>query len=293
MKFDDMTRRYNGTHLLHLALFLTAMSLFSFCAPQRPPVDERQSARERLIPANLQTEHLSTGFSVSWETNRRPADVISGYNIYISAEQSIQALSPHSPQVIRCLWRAQTYPGDTDPRIDFERAEIFEAKNGVLYFIHVRTVFADETIGEPSDEITIIPCPAGHLDLVPRFAGKGEGHSFAEQVYVPTRDPRNDLYLFVKSDSVFAASPHRLDRYLRYCEFHELGPSESIDDYPNPRISARGQTTIHLQVGRSYILSTPEACLAKFRVAAIHGTEGRTVVGIDYVYQSRCGYAIF
>ena len=86
---------------------------------------------------------------------------------------------------------------------------------------------------------------------------------------------------------------HRLDRYNRFTEFFEVGPGAAIDDYPHRGVWGRGQTTIHLRVGMTYIISTPESCLATFRAAEIRGSGGRTVVTVDYVYQSRYGVGYF
>jgi hypothetical protein len=219
--------------------------------------------------------------------------VISGYQIYVSPEQSLADLPLDSPEVQACLWQAATYPGDTDPRTDVETARLLGLEDGVLYYIHVRTVGPEGTIGPPSDEIAVIPRPAGQIRLVPRHAGREDGYSFAEQRHVRARDAHNDIYLFVRHDSVFAASPHRLAREHRYVEFHEIGPSSSIAEYPTMEISGKGETKMHLQQGFTYILSTPENCLAKLYVARIAGTGDRTVVIIDYVFQPRCGYAVF
>jgi|GEM_PF-5152012 len=81
---------------------------------------------------------------------------------------------------------------------------------------------------------------------------------------------------------------HRLDRYNRLTEFFEVGPRAGRWE-----AGGRGQTTIHLRVGMTYIISTPESCLAKFRVAENRGFGGRTVVTVDYVYQPRCGVGVF
>jgi len=286
-------QRLNGVFLWYPLMFLAGLWLSNGCGPKRPPVAERRVARRHLVPSHLEVIHRKAGISLSWQTNRQPEDVISGYNIYVSPEESIVDLSPHSPQVAKCLWLLQTYPGDTNPRTDFERAEISNLEPGKEYYIHVRTVSAEGIIGPPSEEITVIPFIAGRIDLVPRFSGRGEGYCFATQQYVPTKSNQNDLYLFVRNDSVFAASPHRLSRYLRYAEFFTIGPSTSIDDYPSLEVTGKGQTLIHLREGITYVLSTPETCLAKFRVVKIEGAKNETVVVVDYRYQPRCGVGQF
>jgi hypothetical protein len=279
----------------HLPAWVTmgALALLSACAPQRPPLVEPPRSTAHLVPSDLKVRYLKKGIVLSWVTNRRPGDVISGYNIYVSPEQSLLGNSPDSLEMQGHLWKGITYPGDTNPRTDVEEVEMENLEFGIKYYIHVRTVLADGTINGQSEEIEVIPRPTGRLRLVPRFRGEGEGYSFADQEYVSSRDPRNDLYLFVRNDSVFAASPHRLDRNLRYTEFHRAGPSTSIDEYPKWEISRKGSTSILLEEGVTYILSTPETCLAKFRVVQIEGKEADTAVTVDYVYQPRCGSGVF
>ena len=271
------------------------------CAPSRPPVSPQPSGpspqapatMKRYPPSDLRVEYVSHGIALSWQTNRPAGEPIAGYNIYLSPETSLHGLSAASPEVIKCQWLGTTYPGDIDPRTDIERAEINDLDYGVKYFVHVRTVYADEAVGPPSEEVAVIPRPFGRIRLVPRFRGEGDGFSFAAQMYVDTQSERNDLYLFVRNDSVFAASPHRLDRYMRYTEFFSVGLSASIDDYPRWAIPGKGETSLHLQVSRTYILATPELCLAKFRVAEIKGSGEGVAVMVDYVYQPRCGEGVF
>jgi len=276
-----------------LLAFVFVLVMVSGCGPQRPPVEEQPSIAVHLVPSDLECENLTRKIVLSWVTNRRPEDVIAGYNIYIAPEKSLASLPSDSPDLAEYLWKGITYPGDTDPRTDVEQVEIADLDYGTEYFIHIRTVSAYGNLGAASEEIQVIPRPTGQIRLVPRFGGEGEGYSFARQEYVKSRDPRNDLYLFVRNDSVFAASPHRLDRSLRYSEFHRAGASSSIDDYPTWEISRKGQVSINLQRGVTYILSTPETCLAKFRVAQIEGKGKQTVVAVDYVFQPRCGVGIF
>lgn len=276
-----------------LGLFCLGLTLFAGCGAPKPRVGEREALPPHLVPSRLQAVHLENGISLSWQTNRRPGDAISGYQIYIAPEKSIRELPPDSPEGRRYIWRSVTYPGDTDPRTDVETAVIDGIEYGVLYYIHVRTVSADGVIGPPSEEISVIPRPSGRIRMIPRHVGDGDGYSFVGQEYVRCREEKNDLYIFVRNDSVFAASPHRLEQYQRYAEFHEIGPSEAVDEYPVVEIVGKGKTIMHLRQGITYVLSTPENCLAKFRVAAIEGTGNTTVVTMDYIYQPRCGQGIF
>ena len=293
--------RWPTAHRTLVIILVAGVSLYCGCAAPRPsvpaPPGEVPSAPQigfkRLPPSNLRVEYLPYGFALTWRTNREPGDPISGYNIYLSPEKSLRGLSFASPEVIKSHWLGTAYPGDTDPRADLERAEISDVQPGVKYFVHVRTAYGDETVGEPSEEITAIPRPFGRIRLVRRFSGEGEGYSFAAQKYVSTQDERNDLYLFVRDDSVFVASPHRLDRYLRYSEFFMIGPSGSIDDFPVWNSPRKGETSILLRQGHTYILSTVEACLAKLRVADIEGSGDGVIVTVDYVYQPRCGEGVF
>ncbi len=276
-------------------IVLLAGLVLSGCGGTAPPREGGQPEYEYAgpVPSALKIKYLPKGVQLTWQTNRGDTDAISGYNIYLSAEESLVGRAPETPEMQRTLWRAQTYPGDVDARVDVETAALTDVEFGVEYFVHIRTVMADGSIGPPSEEISFIPRPEGRIELWERFKNKQDGYNFDEQIYVRTKDRRNDLYIFVRSDSAFAASPHRLDQTLRYTEFYELGPSATIADYPTWEERGKGKTSIHLQEGISYILSTPLNCLAKFRVAGIRKQDGRTVVDLDYIYQTRCGVGVF
>jgi len=285
--------------VLCLTSVIVPVVLILGCGGQKPPVEQRKIEPERPapsappVPSNLHAKPTAQGFLLSWQTNRRPGEAISGYQVYLSPEKSIRHLAADAEEARGCLWQSAIYPGDLDPRTDVETAELDDVTPGVEYYLYVRTVGADGAIGAPSEEITIIPRVAGRITMVPRHVGETDGYSFAANGYVRARDERTDLYLFVRNDSVFAASPHRLDRYYRYVEFHELGPAASVDDYPTVEVIGKGESLIYLRVGFSYILSTPENCLAKLYVAHIEGSGGRTVVTMDYTYQPRCGVGVF
>jgi hypothetical protein len=278
---------------LCLAGLGTAAFLVLGCSAPQPRPEVREPERPLFAPSGLHVDHQPFSLTLTWQTNRRVGDAISGYHIYLSPEKSIRDLAPDSPEAQAYLWQFAVYPGDTDPRTDIETAMIDAVEYGVEYHIYVRTVGADGRVSPPSEEIRVIPRPSGRIELVPRHVDRRDGFSFAESDYVRAQDERNDLYLFVRNDSVFAASPHRLERSNRHVEFHELGPAVSVEDYPTVDIARKGKDFIHLQQGFAYILSTPENCPAKLFVAGIAGSAGQTVVTVDYVFQTRSGVGIF
>lgn len=285
--------RIDGSIVLWAVLTGLGALILSGCAAKRPVEKALPSTGRHLVPSGLAVEHTPENIRLSWKTNRQPTDLISGYNIYISAEQRIREIGSADQRVSSCLRSGQTYPGDNDPRTDVETAVLNGLEFGVEYFLHLRTVSADGTIGAPSEEIAVIPRPAGRINLMSRFAGKRDGYSFAKQQYLPANNILNDMYLYVRRDSVFAASPHRLDRTLRWAEFYELGPGESIAAFPRVELPPKGKPTLHLKTGYLYIVSTPENCLAKLYIVGVRKSSGPTELIIDYIYQPRCGVGIF
>jgi hypothetical protein len=245
------------------------------------------------VASDLVITHDDHDVLLQWETNREADDLLSGYNIYLAAEQSLVDLPSTSERLREHLWQGTTYPGDTDPRTDLESAEITGLKFGTEYFIHIRTTGVNGTIGPPSPEITLIPRPEGEVFLSPRFSGGEDGFNFVAQEHVSARNPRNDLYLYVRQDSVFAASPQRLNPANRPTTFYRLRPSQSINDFPQPDYTGRGQEAIHLQEHYSYLLVTPEQNHVKFRVNDIDVSGVVPQIRLDYICQLRSGEVSF
>ncbi len=268
---------------LFLVLISAVLLTIIHCAPA-PRVDERP---ERPLPvaSNLQVTYRGEDALLEWQTNRQSEDLLSGYNIYISAEERIRDLPPSSDKLQSRLWRGVTYPGDTEPRTDVESAEISGLEYGTRYFIHVRTVGVNGAIGPPSPEISVIPRPEGECTLTPRFSGGEDGYHFAAQEYVPARDIQNDLYLYVRQDSIFAASPHRLNPANRARTLYHLGSAGSIAGFPQVENLGPGQETVYLVEGHGYLLVTPEQYHVKFRVQDIVFADDIPEVTIEYIVQ--------
>ncbi len=261
------------------------------CAPTPPPVE--QPMEPPPVASDLRVTHDDHDILLQWNTNRGEDDLLSGYNIYLSAEQSIVDLPPTSEQLQEHVWLGATYPGDTDPRTDVESAEITGLEYGTKYYLHIRTVGINGTIGPPSMEITVVPRPEGACTLSPRFSDGEDGFNFVAQEYVPARNSRNDLYLYVRQDSVFAASPQRLNPANRPTAFYPLGPSQSIDDFPRPDYTGDGQESVYLREQYSYLLLTAEENHVKFRVNDIELSGDVPQIQLDYICQLRPGERAF
>jgi hypothetical protein len=233
-------------------------------------------------------------FRLVWEIDRERADIIRGYNVYVSDDGSVASLPPDSKRLRKHLYQASTYPGDTDGDIRRESITIERLEPGIRYYVHVRTVFPNGQQSPPSEEQEVIPRPRGRIVLSPRFSGGDDGFSFRRNEIVPPTSEANDLYLYTTAEGVFLASPSRLNRGLRETRFVALGPSDSLDDYPRLERPWEGEEKIDVKVGHSIGLILEGEHLAKLRPVAVEGSreDGPQVV-FEYVYQPVKGESSF
>jgi hypothetical protein len=279
------------TILLVLGLTLAA------CGPKPPPPDTTVVSpknRSRLTPqlkvANVQKDQ----FDLIWKVDRNRTDLIRGYNVYVSEDGSVAGLSPDSKRLAKYLYQASTYPGDTDGDIRRESITVERVEPGVRYYVHVRTVFPNGEQSPPSEELDVIPRPRGRIVLSPRFSGGDDGFSFRRDKIVPPTSEANDLYLYTTTEGFFLASPSRLDQGLRETRFVDLGPSDSLDDYPRLERPWTGEERIGVEVGHSIGLILDDEHLAKLRPVAFESSsEDRPQVVFEYVYQPVKGESSF
>jgi len=255
--------------------------------------DATLELRQRLVPDVIAGEVRKNEFDVTWETHRRRGDIIRGYNVYVATEAALSERPDDSPKLRAALYNAATYPGDTDGDIRTETIHIENVTSGTRYFVHVRTVFPDGTMGLPSPEIEVVPRPRGQLTLCARSGDCDGGFSFRLDRSVESNSEDNDLYLFVTKTGFFIASPSRLDRGLRRSLFADLGPSDSLDDYPRLERDLSGEEKLMVREGYSIAVILKGNRIAKLRPLEIERSRDNPRVVFEYMYQPVSGELAF
>ncbi|MBI5866764.1 MAG: hypothetical protein HZB43_00480 [candidate division Zixibacteria bacterium] len=264
-------------------------------SPAPPPPSMPIGGAARILPAPVITraEGFGDRLELTWLTHRTPRDVVAGYNVYISSTPGADRLAGNDSQLLDCLLGGTAYPGDTDGIIDSESVIIAPVTRGARYYLHVRTAFPGGTQGPPSAEREVIARPRGVLTLRPRFAGAGDGFSFSEDRNVSSLSDSNDVYLFAMKDGLFLGSPARLNPLLRSTRLSDLGPSDSIDDFPDCPRQGFGDEKVAVIPGHTILVVTEDGRMAKLRPQDPVVGSDTSSVAFDYLFQPIAGEARF
>lgn len=280
--------------LMTLSLLLGVLQSCGPGAPhEEPTVDTKIEMRRRLVPDVTVDNVLKNVFDVTWVTHRRSGDIIRGYNVYVVTAAGLSELPADSPELIASLYGAATYPGDTDGDISTETIHIENVTSGTRYFVHVRTVFPDGGMGQPSREVEVVPRPRGQLTLCPMTGDCDGGYSFRLDQPVERTSEDNDIYIFLTKTEAFVASPSRLDRGLRATQFADLGPSASIDDFQRMDPNLAGAEKLAIREGHSIGVILSGNRVAKLRPVEISQSGDNPRVVFEYIYQPVAGESTF
>ncbi len=153
-----------------------------------------------------------------WSIDRSRDKPISGYNIYLSErplEEYFSKWEKNRPEP----YNHAPFPGDTDGDITKESFEITNLENGKTYYVSVRTVGLAGVESDASKEIEFVPLARGVFTISSNHSSENGGFSFDNNISVPARDPRCDIYLYAKRDVAGLSSPDRLSAGLRKTAF--------------------------------------------------------------------------
>lgn len=296
MESEPARLRRRGLLLMAIGVSLVALQSCGPSAPHEEPT-ARPAAnlelRQRLVPDVVVDNILRASFDVTWKTRRRRGDIIRGYNVYVATASGLNDLPAQSPQLAAALYNAETFPGDTDGDISTETIHIENVQSGTRYYVHVRTVFPDGTFGPPSREIEVVPRPRGRLTICPLTGTCEDGYSFRLDQPVDRASVDNDFYIYQTSADFFLASPSRIDRNLRHTSFVDLGPSQSLDDYPRLDANAAGEEKLLVRERHSYGLILDGNRIAKLRAVEIQTSSDNPHVVFEYIYQPFAGNRTF
>lgn len=265
----------------------------SGCGPTAPPFETGEAVPtatlKRLTPDAQVTAIARDGFTLRWDADRQPGDLIRGYNVYVSTDAGLSKLAATDVRLKDARYGGASYPGDTDGDTRTESIAIVGLKTGERYYVHVRTAFPNGQMSPPSAELMIVPRPRGVFVLHPRLSGGSEGFSFVQDTVVDWMSSDNDMYMFNAHDSLFLASPSRVSDVLRTTKFYDLGASTSIEDYPTFDASQPPVERIVIRAGHTIAVAVDHAGTAKLRPQTVRNDGDESVVTFEYMYQPVAG----
>jgi hypothetical protein len=203
--------------------------LLSGCGP--PAQQVRVETEERYtgcVPQDLHVESSSGRMVVIW-TPDCPS-LSGGYNVYITERGLVSAYPGRElPASVR-PHNAEVFPGDTDPDDPREHYTAEGLRDGVKYYVSVRTVFADGSLSKPSNEVITSCGLRREIELPVRYTSERDGFSLAGNDYVGAGDPTNDAYFFSKDGQDYLVSPSELDGFLRVSKLRVLPFTGNLDE---------------------------------------------------------------
>ena len=189
------------------------------CGPKPPEMTNLPVSTTALpVPYEISVDAQNERAVIYWAIDRAPGKPISGYNIYLS-ETPLYELFPNWGESRPEPYNHAPYPGDTDGDISRESFEIPNLENGKTFYVSVRTAGLAGAESDPSEEVKFVPLAKGEFLIADNHLSDYGGFSFDENISVPARDPRCDLYLYAKKDVVGLSSPSRLSAGLRKTGF--------------------------------------------------------------------------
>ena len=265
------------------------IGLVAGCGPKKQPAEELSTA---CVPYEIAAEVNDGLITVLFKSEC--ASLISGYNIYLSKEPLVEKypgmdlpafIEPHNHPV---------FAGDTNPEDGIEHYDAERIENGVTYYIHVRTMFADRTLSKPSPEIAVVAGPRGQFDLSIRYKSEQDGFSFAQNGYVRADGEPNDLYFYAKDGQDYLASPDRLG-FLRTTRFRTLPYKGDLAGITS-RLSAEplpSDDRVRVKKGDWVEVMTADKTFALIKVVDIVGDGDDRRLRLQYAFSPAVGAPLF
>ncbi len=270
-------------HLISFAIAINLTAIWISCGPPKPkPVVE---VPPQCIPSNLTVTPGDHTLLLRWDTNCPDSIILSGYNIYVLPYPIYDSLHnfilPDSIQPVNTL----PYPGDTNPEDSYETMSLTDLKNGVEYFVTVRTVFPDRTVSASSNEVSAFCRPEGEFTLDMRFVDEHDGFIFAKGEYARADSDKNDILYYRAGTTDYISSPWRLNGYNRKTFFYALGKTKDIYQYDSLDLADENPVDkMPIFPGESYLVKTADNCYAKIRVENTVGENRERKVHFRYIY---------
>jgi len=273
--------------LLLLSLSLLILNFLN-CGPQ----EITEEIREKCIPILIQADVNDGSMTVKFRENCK--SLKSGYNIYIS-EYPLDSISSNNLSDTIKPHNHPVFPGDTNPDDGIEYYEAIGLENGIVYYVSVRTVFSDQTMSKPSEEIKKVCGPQGEIDLSIRYKSETDGFSFAKNSIVRADDIFNDLYFYTKDEFDYLASPNRLDGFLRTSKFRLLSSNSTIDEVIKKSISTSNPYDERISIAKGNVIQvlTADGHTALLEVVNLSGEGENRLLKLKYAFTIRTSVPFF
>jgi hypothetical protein len=251
-----------------------------------PPPQVGADESKRCRPHDLSLVKTSNHFAlIAWNPGCTGTRIMQGFNIYLSPTPLVEkypgsdlpsTITPYNPEI---------YPGDTigDPRR--ETYECKDIENAVVYYAHVRAVYNDNTLSEPTNEIEIVAYPQGEMSLSVSFSGADDGFSFVKNSSCRTDDLENDLYFYDMDGNDYLCSPSRLGPVNRKTEIYKGRPGQSLDDLIAASSATAPSEKIKFVPGDVFLLITDDGYPVRLEINEIAGKGNDRVARIEYLYR--------
>ncbi len=261
------------------------------CAQKPEPIRQWPSCVPNLVSVEVDNHSMVVSFRVNCDQRLK-----SGYNIYIT-EESLAGQYPDSnwPDSVE-PHNHPVFPGDLNPEDEIERYEAEGLKNGVPYFVSVRTVFADQSESKPSRELVAICGPRGELVLSQRYSSDQDGFSFMEEHVVRADGVENDLYYYSSNGDHFLASPTRLDGFLRESRFEVLPFSGDFEEVSTKVLTLSTfpeADRVEVDTGDWVWVVTADGYSALLHVLGFEGTGENRRIRLYYAFTPSRGMPLF
>lgn len=276
-----------------LACVIVTAGMIAGCGPQPPSGEEFARRAEKCAPTDVSAEVDAGTAVVSFRVDC-PVN-ISGYNIYISTIPLVEEYPGTAMPGSVEPWNHPVFPGDTNPEDGIEVYEAEGLENGVRYYVHTRTVFPDQTLSRPSEEIAIVPGPRGTIELATRYSSEQDGFSFAKNEYVRADDLANDMYFYSADGRDYLASPDRLG-FLRTTKFRVLPFEGELDEVAaevEKMSSLPTEARVAVEPGEWVQVMTEGKTFALVKVVEITGEGNERRMRLFYAWSPLVGAPVF
>jgi len=233
-------------------------------------------------PSDLRVETGDRSLKLTWVTNRLPADIISGYNIYIAESPILAGRSPRLAEGV-VPFNNLPYPGDDDPETRFETFSALGLENGRKYYVAVTTVYPGQVESVASNVVEVTCYPVGTVTLKDRSMGDQHGFCFDERKYVDYNSFENDLYFIARDNGNQLGSPDRNEGVLRHTLFAEIPLRGELDD----RIDFSGLRFVDrsfVAEGKIYLLKLHDNSLVKIKIRRVDSSAFKKQIVFDYLF---------
>lgn len=259
------------------------------CAPSKtttvlPP--ETPIVASDIQVVDVRVEPGDRRMTVEWK--KLGEGLFSGYNIYISENAT--------PADTDAPFNLEPYPGDTDPDDGRETFQAENLENGRRYYVTVRPILPDRSLGSRSNQATTMCGPRGEVTIEARYSGEHDGLALETGAYVRANSRQSDLYFYTNEGKNFLASPDRLDGFNKKTKFSKLKLKGSLAEIRTEvgklKIDPVDER-VEVAAGDWILVRTADARNGLLRILDVEGKGKTSRVRLDFVFCPAVGEMVF